>query len=382
MGASTAVIPDELLTAYRHRTAAGAAHYKAGGKVCGYFGNGMPIEIAMATGHMPMAIQPLPDRPTPHAEEWLNTTFDPQLRLILDQLLSGELTFVDLAVAVSQSSPDSAVFQAAREILRQGYGEDIPPLHHYSLLGLQSEAVRDYGRMEIHALANRLRSNSGQEATAARLKSAIELTNAIRAQWRLLDRRRHGGYLSGTDALTLIAPAHFMQPADYLNGLTTAIAQLKQRPAKGPRLVLMSSVALSDTRLHEAIESAGATVIGESDFWGACCATPDIALGDDALEALYMHYYTHVPNRSVYPATVRLRWFFEHAAAADVDGVVIHMPRSDRALGWDYPRLCDFLDQHKKPFYMTREDASTAEGRAAITQATAKFANTIQERKK
>jgi benzoyl-CoA reductase/2-hydroxyglutaryl-CoA dehydratase subunit BcrC/BadD/HgdB len=382
MAASSAVIPNELLTAYRQRTAAGEAYYKAGGKVCGYFGTGMPIEIALATGHMPMAIMPLPERPTPHAEEWLNSTFDPQLRLILDQLISGELTFVDLAVAVSQSSPDSAVFLAAREILRQGFGNDIPPLHHYSLLGLKSEAVRDYGRMEIHNLANRLRSNSGQEATAPRLKSAIELTNAIRRQWRLLDQRRHEGCISGTDALTLIAPSHFMQPQDYLAGLTQALANLKPRPAAGPRLVLMSSVALSDTRLHEAIEAGGSTVIGESDFWGACCATPDIDAGEDPLDAIYMHYYNHVPNRSVYPAAARLNWFYANAAAADVDGVMIHMPRSDRSLGWDYPRLCDFLEQHKKLFFMTREDAATAEGRAAITQETAKFAKRIQERTK
>jgi 2-hydroxyglutaryl-CoA dehydratase, D-component len=367
------VIPKALLSAYLDRTAAAKAHFEAGGKVCGYFGNGMPIEVAIATGHMPMAIMPLPDRATPHAEEWVNPSFDPQLRLILDQLISGELGFVDVAVAVSQASPDSLVFQSAREILRQGLGGQIPPLHHYSLLGLQSDAVREYGLREIQGLARRLRANSGQEATSKALQEAIELTNAIRAQWRLLDSLRREGRVSGTDALTLIAPSRFMSAQTYLEGITEAVASLRNRAPRGPRLLVVSSVALSDSRLHQAIEAGGAVVAAEHDIWGACSATPDIILGEDPLAAIYQHYYAHVPNRSVYPASIRLGWIFERAARPEISGVVIHMPPSDRSLGWDYPRLRDYLDSHAKPHLMTREDATTKEGSAAITQAVAAF---------
>ncbi len=370
-------VPPALMSAYHDRTAAAQAHFAAGGKVCGYFGNGMPIEVAIATDHMPMAIMPLPDRPTPHAEEWVTSTFDPQLRLILDQLISGELTFVDLAVAVSQASPDSLVFQSAREMLRQGHGAQIPPLHHYSLLGLQSDAVREYGFMQIEALARRLRANSGVEASRQKLTDAIEQTNAIRAQWRILDTLRGEGRVSGTEALTLIAPARFMGAGEYLAGIKQAIEGLRSRPAKGPRLLVVSSVALSDSRLHEAIEAGGAIVAAEHDIWGACSATPDIVPGDDPLLAIYQHYYKYVPNRSVYPASVRLGWIYERMARPEIDGVVIHMPPSDRSLGWDYPRLRDYSEAQGKPHLMTREDATTPAGAAAITQAIANLVSSL-----
>lgn len=370
-------IPPTLLSAYRDRTAAAKAHFAAGGKVCGYFGNGMPIEVAMATGHMPMAIMPLPDRPTPHAEEWVNPSFDPQLRLILDQLISGELDFVDVAVAVSQASPDSLVFQSAREILRQGVGAQIPPLHHYSLLGLQSEPVREYGLREIEDLAKRLRANSGEEATPASLKRAIELTNAIRAQWRALDGLRREGAVSGTDALTLMAPSRFMDGTAYLKGITQAVTALRGRTVKAPRLLVVSSEAMSDSRIHQAIEAGGAIVAAEYDIWGACSATPDILPGDDPLKAIYHHYYQHVPNRSVYPASVRLGWIYERVVQPEIAGVVVHMPQSDRSLGWDYPRLRDYFEAKGKPHLMTREDATSKEGSAAITQAVATFVKNI-----
>jgi benzoyl-CoA reductase/2-hydroxyglutaryl-CoA dehydratase subunit BcrC/BadD/HgdB len=371
-------IPPTLLAAYHDRTAAGKKHFESGGKVCGYFGNGMPIEVAMATGHMPMALMPLPDRPTPHAEEWVNPSFDPQLRLILDQLISGELGFVDLAVAVSQASPDSLVFQSAREILRQGLGGQIPPLHHYSLLGLQSEPVREYGLREIEDLARRLRANSGEEATPSSLKQAIEITNAIRAQWRALDTLRREGRVSGTDALTLIAPSRFMDAKAYLHGITEAVAALRGRSLKGPRLLVISSEALSDSRLHHAIEAGGSLVVAEFDIWGACSATPDIVAGDNPLQSIYEHYYKHVPNRSVYPASARLGWIYERVVQPEIAGVVIHMPPSDRSLGWDYPRLRDYCSAKGKPHLMTRDDATTKEGSAAITQAVTKFVSSIK----
>ncbi|RYY27910.1 MAG: 2-hydroxyacyl-CoA dehydratase [Sphingomonadales bacterium] len=372
-------VPDDLRAADRDRTMAGRLHYQNGGKVCGYFGTGMPIEIAMATGHMPMAIMPHPDRPTPHAEEWLNPTFDPTRRLVLDQLLSGELEFVDVAVAVSQASTDSHVFHTAREILRQGFGGVIPPLHHYSLLGLQSDAVREYGRMEIDSLARRLRANSGIEATDARLRDAIALTNAIRAQWRALNTLRLAGAVSGTDALQLMSPARFMEPEAYLESITRAVAGLGERKLTGPRLMVISSTPLSDTRVHEAIEAAGAIVIGEDDIWGARSATPDIEAGDDVIQSIYRHYYDHVPNRSVYPATVRLGWIYENMVLPEVDGVIVQMTRADRDLGWDYPRIRDFLTSNGKPHLMTREDAATDDGAAALTREVAAFINQIQE---
>jgi benzoyl-CoA reductase/2-hydroxyglutaryl-CoA dehydratase subunit BcrC/BadD/HgdB len=101
--------------------------------------------------------------------------------------------------------------------------------------------------------------------------------------------------------------------------------------------------------------------------------------GDDPIGAIYAHNYKHVPNRSVYPAAVRLGWIYANAIRPEVQGVVIHMPRSDRSLGWDYPRLRDYLEQHDKPYLMMRDDASDDRGAASVTQAVSKFVARIQE---
>ena len=157
------IIPKEIETAFYDRTKAGREHVEAGGIVCGYYNTGMPVEVALATGHMPMAIQPLPGRPTPLADEWLNETFDPEGALILDQLLSDELKFLRVAVAVSKAQADSWVYFCAKEILRQEVKNNCPPLHSYALLGMQDPVVRKYGRLEIEALVRPLRVHQEQQ---------------------------------------------------------------------------------------------------------------------------------------------------------------------------------------------------------------------------
>ena len=96
----------ELEFAYANRLAAARKHFDDRGRVVGHFGNGLPVEIPMATGFMPVSIAPLPDRPTPDADPWVNPAYDPQLRVIFDQLLSGELTFLELAIQIRPVQPN------------------------------------------------------------------------------------------------------------------------------------------------------------------------------------------------------------------------------------------------------------------------------------
>lgn len=375
----SSLIPDAIETAFYDRTKAGREHVAAGGDVCGYYHTGMPVEIALATGHMPMAIQPLPDRPTPLADEWVNPTFNPEWRLILDQLLSDELTFLRVVVAVSKAQADSWVYYSAREILRQEVKNNIPPLHNYALLGMREPTVKKYGRLELDALERRLAANSLNDATDESLRAAIETMNTIRAAWRQLDQARRAGRLSGCDAIKLLSASHFMHPNDYISAINQALGRLPMEGDNKPRIAVISSTGLGDMLLHEAIEKGGATVVAEGDWWGSASITPDIVAGDDPMQAIYEHYYEYVPNLCMIPDTERLKWFYQNAADPGIDAFVIHMPKSDRALGWDYPRMRDCLYDNNKPHLMTRDDSSNPTEAEAITKQVAGLVESLRE---
>lgn len=369
-----------LRFAYENRLAAAVEHHAGGGRVVGSIGNGIPIEILLATGFMPVSIAPTPDRPTPDADPWVNPTYDPQLRVILDQVLSGELLFLELVVQVSQGIRDSFVYQAAKELLGQGKGTKIPPLYHFSLLGHRHPAAYEYGLTQTLALERRLRSISGIGANQARLEQAINLTNRNRGLLRQLNVLRRAGAISGTEGLIVSGAGRFMHPQAFGDTLQAYLGSSPPKAEKArPRLLVMSSTRLSNTHLHQAVEAAGCTVTAEDDAWGSRAGTPDIEVGDDPVQALFQHYHQYTPNRSIYPATERLSWMYQETLQSDIDGIIFYMPPSDHRMGWDYPRLRRYLDTHKKRSAVLRCDADTVEGAREATAQVRTFIDSLKE---
>jgi len=355
---------------YDNRLAAALAHRHAGGEVVGSIGLGFPIEVGLATGHLPVTIAPLPGRKTPFADPWLNHTVDPQRRVVLDQLLSGELEFMDVAVHVSLALQDSMTFQWARQLLSLGEGARMPPLHQYVLLGNRQDAAYEYSLEQTRALARRLRAATGQGATDDRLAEAITTMNRVRKALRELNARRREGRVSGVDGLTASAAMRFLPPevfADALEAFNRASAAAPVR--SGPRTIAVSAWKLSDTQLHSVLEEGGLNVVAEDDAWGARAGAPDIPLEGDLMEQVFRHYRDHTPNRATYPATVRYDWLYEEGARPQVDVIAFYMPPSDRSLGWDYPRLFDHFEGLGKKVIKLRLDAERPEDRGAAVAA-------------
>jgi benzoyl-CoA reductase/2-hydroxyglutaryl-CoA dehydratase subunit BcrC/BadD/HgdB len=369
---------------YQNRLAAAAAEFEAGRGVIGTFGAGVPTEIAMATGHLPISIAPLPNRPTPHAEEFVTSTFDRLQRPIFDQIISGEIYFMDLVVIVSPAERDALVYNSCKEVLRWGEGRNkMPPLFLLALMGHRHAASREYGLGQFTLLSQRLRAISAIAPTADRLRSATETVNGVRAAVRKLLKKRRDGALSGVDALTAIGAGKFMAPADYARNLEGYVAGLKADGALStrPRLLVLSSTPLITADLYTALESAGGVVVAEDDWWGSRCIGPDIDPATASIETIFDHYHIHTPNRAIYPLEARFEWLFEEAVKPDIDGIVVYMPPSDRKLGWDYPSLRDFAAAKGKPLIMFREDVLEPDGRAQIIERTKDFVGGLKGKK-
>jgi benzoyl-CoA reductase/2-hydroxyglutaryl-CoA dehydratase subunit BcrC/BadD/HgdB len=310
-------------------------------------------------------------------------TFDSHLRLILDQLLSGELLFMEMVVVVSSAERDWLLYQTAKEVLRLGQGGTMPPLHLFVLMGHRYAASREYGLNQAAALARRARAISGRGATRESLAQAITVMNRYRRLLRQFVevRRRSPAVVSGSEALQVIGAGRFMAPADYADVLERYLAGLRPDPALAacPRLLVMSSTPLAYQTLHQALESAGAVVVAEDDWWGARAVGPEIDLEGDLVEAIFDHYHRHTPNRAIYPATARLEWMYAEMVRPDIDGVVFYMPPTDRAMGWDYPRLRQFAESRGRPSLMLRQDVMAKAGREQIVEVTAAFIDGLRK---
>jgi len=198
--------------------------------------------------------------------------------------------------------------------------------------------------------------------SAKSLAAALAESNRARAALRRLQNLRAGDTprVSGTDAFAISGALYFMDRVAYAKLVETACRELKSaKPLRGPRL-LIKGTPLHHPKLHQALESHGAVVTAEDDWWGARAAGPNIKSSrrsSDSIRAIFENYFLHAPSPRVSPAADADRWF-QKTVSRGIDGVVFYLPPDDDVYGWDYPRQRDFVAARRIPSLLIREDAT------------------------
>jgi benzoyl-CoA reductase/2-hydroxyglutaryl-CoA dehydratase subunit BcrC/BadD/HgdB len=120
---------------------------------------------------------------------------------------------------------------------------------------------------------------------------------------------------------------------------------------EGPRILIKGSPQDAPD-FCAAIEARGAIVVAEDDWWGSRAAGEDIDETGDPLGGIFKKCYSDSPSPRVFPAAIADEWFFRKALEAD--GVIFYFSPEDDVMGWDYPRLRDYLDERTIPHVMLR----------------------------
>jgi len=342
---------DLLRHHYAHRLEAAREAHAAGSGVVGLVGNTIPRELVLARGYVPVLISAELGAPTPGADVYMEDVIPPETKALFELATRGDLEFLDLLVL---SRPYAQLYYYLKEVYRLGRAPRLPALHMFDLMQSQREAVRVYNTHQLAALGTRL----GHQHGDSELRSAIELTNRVRALQRELIARRWERTLSGCDALQAIGAGYFMAPQAYVDVLSACLSQLTPDSdlAHRPRVLVLSSEPLSQLHLHRALEASGALVIAEDDWWGSRAPGMDIASDAPLNEVILQKYWHDAANSQVTPAEPREVWFKANALRDEVDAVVFYLPPSDHQLGWDFPRLKAWLDDHAKPSLRLRSD--------------------------
>lgn len=365
-------------SALRRAYAARLDPWRAAAHVVGLVGNTIPVELVLACGRVPVLVAAQRGRPTPRADVYMEDVIAPETKSLFESAAGGDLAFLDLLVL---SRPYAQLYYYLKEVYRLGRGPLFPPLHMFDLMHSQRETVRAYNWDRFQALTERLQRLTGEEITEPDLRGAVALTNAVREQQRRLLQLRWQGRVSGADAVEALGAGDFMAPDEYRAALSSYLESLTSgagQPLESrPRLLIVTSEPLSHAGLHQALESAGAWVVAEDDWWGARAPGADVPLAGSAFEAVFQKYWLDTASPGVYPSTAREAWLRDHALRPEVDGVVFYLPQSDHQLGWDYPRLNDWVSDHGKATLLLRSDASMPDGFDAIRSKAAQFLESL-----
>ncbi len=322
----------------------------------GVTSNTVPWELLRAAGLQPILLSPCRLH-TPLADRYMEDVFSARIKAIFDFLVSAEGVPLAAVVIPRTSEQEHKLFLYLREVIRQGRERSPEPIL-YNLLHARSPEAEAYGLERTHELKHKLEQLTGRHIEDQALSAAIIEGNAARQAIRGLLQHRKGlaPQLSGPEALTLIGAWCFMDRSAYARLVQDALREIQARPTlRGPR-ILIKGPPLDSPTLCALIESHGAIVVAEDDWWGSRAAGQDIDASMDPLRAIFEKYYFDALSPRVFPAAIADSWF--HRAASEVDGVIFYLPPEDDVIGWDYPRLRAFLDERAIPHLMLRSDST------------------------
>jgi benzoyl-CoA reductase/2-hydroxyglutaryl-CoA dehydratase subunit BcrC/BadD/HgdB len=344
-----------LVFFYQNPMADALAASATGMPLVGITSNTVPWEMISAAGMYPVVLRS-EIGPTPVADEFMEPgVFQPRIRSIFDQIVSGRWP-LKAVIIPRTSEQEYKLFLYLREIARQYPGKALPPTYLYDLPHSRSEESREYGLKVTFALKEQLEAIRGTSIALDDLARLIIDSNAARSAVRsLIALRRETPRITGSLAVSLIGPFWAIPRKKYAELAQEAAAELRHLPPLSAPRILVKGVSTDDVTLHNILESFGAVVVSEDDWWGERGAGGDISTAGDPIAACFAKYYLDSPSPRTFPGAVADSWF-EERSRAGIEGVVFYLPNDDYVFGWDYPRQKDFLDSLGIPSLVIRED--------------------------
>lgn len=310
---------------------------RAGGRVVGYVGVDIPVELITAAGAHALRLPALADIETANADRYLESSFSPAVRRVAEQWLSGAYDFLD-AVVLSRSD-DSAqrLYYYLCELQRRGLAAG-PRALLYDIAKIPRESSRRHTLAATTRLAGELgtRAQSLPEAIASRNRRRELLRDLV--QWRASDAPPRG-----TAVERLLRAADLGDPDAFDRELSGWMRAPRAHHA-GPRLLLAGS-APPDERLHARIERAEGCVVDESGDHSARRLGDPISPGAaesadstmSSIERLSNHY--HALRHGSRALVDRAAAIDEQLRQSRVDGVVIWLIEEDESLAWEVPSV-------------------------------------------
>jgi benzoyl-CoA reductase/2-hydroxyglutaryl-CoA dehydratase subunit BcrC/BadD/HgdB len=323
MSALERMVDDALLDPL----AAARGHARAGGRVVGYVGAEIPVELIIASGAFPLRIPSFAHTSTALADRYLESSFSPDVRSIAEQYLQGALDFMDAVILPRSDDSAQRLYYYLSELrARRVTGGPRPLIYDLAKIPRSTSLVHSHGATQRLAVE----IGAGEQALA----DAIAQRNRRRRLFVAAAQARTGGVGPCGSLMERISRAAGCCDAESFDAAFGDWLTHAPGHAAGPRVVLAGSVP-PDDRLHRAVEKAGGNIVAEvGAHVSRALASPPIA-ADDPLEAIAAHYHSlefgpraFVDRASQLEAT---------AQAARADGVIIWLLETEDALIWDLP---------------------------------------------
>jgi 2-hydroxyglutaryl-CoA dehydratase, D-component len=286
----------------------------------GFVGPDVPIEVLLASGR-PFAH--LPWQATGSAtwaQAWLESSFPYWAHSILEQWHAGAFDALETVVFSRADDASQRLYYYVAELQRRGKLRGPRP-RIFDIAHIPRESSLAHTQAAVIELMHAL------DVSAVSLMEGIARANELRQTFARLERARtaHGPLYERFTRAAL-----WSDPRQWVDDLA-----MPGQAAGRPRILLAGSTP-PDGRIHEAVESAGASVIAEAHALAPGRLGAPVETNGEAPERAVAR---HLRQASIAPRAFldRAAWIVERAATAGAEAVLIWLTREEEALAWAVP---------------------------------------------
>ncbi len=303
---------------------AARAAAREGERIIGYLGNDIPVALIFAAGALPVRLRGVASGTTTRADQFVESAFPPEMRLITERWLSGDLDFIDAVVFPRTDDSAQRLYYYLCELQRRKLCAGPKPLL-YDVANIGRPMSVEYTCDSTRRLALQLGASEAELARAVnRVTRRDELLREIRS------RRAADSPLAGSLAWRLERAS----ACDWREALEAAARLcLEHAPALvNPRRILLAGDPPPDDSLHRLIEDHGGSVVMEITE-SAQCELPEPSPRIDAVSERI-----HAQRNPALAMREDGQWVTKRARDAGADAVVFWLIEENEALPWEIAR--------------------------------------------
>ena len=309
--------------------AAAREHQQAGGRVVGYVGAEIPVELIIAANAMPVQVPVFGITDFKSANQYLENSFEPAVRAVTERYLQGELDFLEAIILPRSNDSAQRLYYYLCELRRNNMVGGPTPLI-YDLAKIPRDSSRAHSEHATRRLADTLGAKETELSRAISLRNQRRQLLAAANVARIRYNNVQGSFID-----QVFRAADLCEAIPFDTALSDWLDQNQRKKSiPGPRVLLTGS-APPDERLHRAVESAGGNVVAELGEFASCSAQMPPIPEEGSFAAIAAHYcaLTHGPRSFVDRTEITVT----RAQSGQVHGVIQWLIEQEEALVWDVP---------------------------------------------
>lgn len=310
---------------------------KTGKKMVGWTCNYIPTELIIAAGIIPVRLLSRPSTITV-ADLSLQNFACNIARSVLDQLLKGELDYLD--GIVTPKVCDTLIF--THDIQQRHNCCDFS--HFVQMPGeVVSKSSKIWWQNDVLLFKRALEEFSGNEITEKSMEEAIEFCGTTRKLLRSLYELRKGSHppLYGHEILQVVLAGMMAPTPEYHAKVKRLVDALPVSPKKNANkvrlMVIGSTIDFTEMALIEEFEKEKGIFVTDDMCTGTRWIYRDVEAGKDPLAAITDRYHYAGFCAAKHDSNVRMENIRKLAQAYKVEGAVVILEKFCPPFGFSYP---------------------------------------------